>query len=74
MEDKKAKNEIESIYTDIGKLCAVFDFKALFTILLDFLQNKKGLGKEKRIDTIADGFRFQLCDQDTFEADVRACR
>ncbi len=66
IDNPKAKSKIESIYSDVCNVCNKIDFRSLFEVILEFLQNEKGLGKEQSISDSVKSFTFDLCDQDTF--------
>ena len=59
----EGKEEILSIYEQTCKECKAIDFKALFEVLVDYLQTVRGLGKDKNKADIINGFSFKLCDQ-----------
>lgn len=60
---KDGKSEIHRIYEQTCNECNSVDFKALFEVIVDYLQTVKGLGKNKNKSDIVTGFSFRLCDQ-----------
>lgn len=61
IEIKEGKTEINRIYEQICNECNSVDFKALFEVIVGYLQTVKGLGKDKC--DIVNNFSFRLCDQ-----------
>ena len=59
----EGKEEILSIYEQTCNECEAIDFKALFEVLVNYLQTVRGLGKGKNKADIINGFSFKLCDQ-----------
>lgn len=64
---KEGKAEIHCIYEQTCNECNSVDFKALFEVIVDYLQTTRGLGKDKIKSNIVDNFRFDLIDQTTFK-------
>lgn len=65
IEIKESKEEIYRIYEETCNECNSVDFKALFEVIVDYLQTNKGLGKDKIKFDIVNNFSFRLCDQST---------
>ncbi|MBQ2963615.1 MAG: hypothetical protein IJE14_03050 [Clostridia bacterium] len=63
IEIKESKEEIHRIYEQTRNECNSVDFKALFKVIVEYLQTVKGLGKEKNKIDIVKNFSFRLCDQ-----------
>ena len=63
----EGKEEIISIYEQTCNECEAIDFKALFEVLVDYLQTVRGLGKDKNKADIINGFSFKLCDQSNMD-------
>ncbi len=63
IEINEGKEEIISIYEQTCNECNSVDFKALFGVIVDYLQTVKGLGKDKNKTDIINTFSFRLCDQ-----------
>ena len=63
IEIKEGKAEIHSIYEQNCNECNAVDFKALFGVIVDYLQTVKGIGKDKNKAEITNNFSFRLCDQ-----------
>lgn len=63
IEIKDGKEEIHRIYEQTCNECNSVDFKALFEVIVDYLQTVKGLGKDKNKSAIVNNFTFRLCDQ-----------
>ncbi len=63
IEIKEGKAEIHCIYEQTCNECNFIDFKALFEVIVDYLQTVKNLGKDKTKSTIVNNFSFRLCDQ-----------
>ncbi len=63
IEIKDGKEEILRIYEQTCNECNSVDFKALFEVIVDYLQTVKGLGKDKNKAEIINNFSFRLCDQ-----------
>ena len=63
IEIKEGKAEIHSIYEQNCNECNAVDFKALFGVIVDYLQTVKGIGKDKNKTEITNNFSFRLCDQ-----------
>ena len=59
----EGKEEIISIYEQTCNECNSVDFKALFDVIVDYLQTVRGLGKDKNTAEITNNFSFRLCDQ-----------
>ena len=59
----EGKEEIINIYEQTCNECNSVDFKALFEVIIDYLQTVKGLGKDKNNAEIVNNFSFILCDQ-----------
>ena len=64
IEDAKAKEKIVEIYKATCEECCSVDFQNVFLLTLEYLQTKKGIGREKDITDIAKRFSFSLCDQE----------
>ena len=63
IEFKEGKLEIHHIYEQTCNECNSVDFKALFEVVVDYLQTVKGVGKDKSKSDIVNNFTFRLCDQ-----------
>lgn len=63
IEINKGKEEIHRIYEQTCNECNSVDFKALFEVIIDYLQSVKGLGKDKNKAEIVNSFSFKLIDQ-----------
>lgn len=63
IEINEGKEEIISIYEQTCNECNSIDFKALFGVIVDYLQTIKGIGKDKNKAEITNNFSFRLCDQ-----------
>ena len=63
IEFKEGKEKILHIYEQTCNECNSVDFKALFEVIVDYLQTAKGLGKDKIKSDIVTNFSFKLCDQ-----------
>ena len=63
IEINEGKEEIISIYEQTCNECNSVDFKALFEVIVDYLQSVKGVGKDKNKSEIINDFSFRLCDQ-----------
>ena len=63
IEIKEGKEEIHRIYEQTCNECNSVDFKALFEVIVDYMQTVKGLGKDKNKSDIVNNFSFKLCDQ-----------
>lgn len=63
IELKTGKEEIHCIYEQTCDECNSIDFKALFEVIVDYLQNVKNKGKDKNKADIVNAFTFKLCDQ-----------
>ena len=65
IEINEGKEEIISIYEQTCNECNSVDFKALFEVIVDYLQSVKGIGigKDKNKSEIINDFSFRLCDQ-----------
>ena len=63
IEINEGKEEIISIYEQTCNECNSVDFKALFDVIVDYLQTVKGIGKDKNKAEITNNFSFRLCDQ-----------
>ena len=63
LEIKDGREDIISIYEQTCSECNSIDFKALFDVIVDYLQTVKGLGKDKNRAEIVNYFSFRLCDQ-----------
>lgn len=59
----EGKEEIISIYEQTCNECNSVDFKALFGVIVDYLQTVKAIGKDKNKTEITNNFSFRLCDQ-----------
>jgi len=59
----EGEEKILKIYNETCNECNSIDFKALFEIIVDYLQNKKNIGKDKNKADIVNAFTFKLCDQ-----------
>lgn len=67
IESKEGASEIHSVYEQTCNECNSVDFKALFEVIVDYLQTTRGLGKDKIKSNIVDNFRFELIDQTEFK-------
>lgn len=67
IEIKEGKAEINRIYEQTCNECNSVDFKALFEVIVDYLQTVKGLGKDKNKSDIVNNFSFRLVDQTKFK-------
>lgn len=67
IEIKEGKTEINRIYEQTCNECNSVDFKALFEVIVDYLQTVKGLGKDKNKSDIVNNFSFRLVDQTKFK-------
>lgn len=65
-EQESVRELIHETYKRVCEECNSIDFKQLFHEILVFLQSRKGLGQEKDIDTLLEGFAFTLCDQENY--------
>lgn len=63
IEFKEGKEEIHRIYEQTCNECNSIDFKALFEVIVNYLQTVKGLGEDKNKAEIINNFSFRLCDQ-----------
>ena len=63
IEIKDGREDIISIYEQTCSECNSIDFKALFDVIVNYLQTVKGLGKDKNRAEIVNYFSFRLCDQ-----------
>jgi hypothetical protein len=63
IEINEGKEEIISIYEQTCNECNSVDFKALFEVIIDYLQTVRGIGKDKNKAEITNNFSFRLCDQ-----------
>lgn len=63
IEIKEGKAEIHCIYEQTCNECNSVDFKALFEVIVEYLQAVKGFGKDKNKVEIVNNFSFRLCDQ-----------
>lgn len=59
----EGKDKILKIYNATCNECNSVDFKALFEVIVDYLQNVKNKGKDKNKADIVNAFTFKLCDQ-----------
>lgn len=59
----EGKDKILKIYNATCKECNSVDFKALFDVVVDYLQNVKNIGKDKNKADIVNAFTIKLCDQ-----------
>lgn len=59
-----AEEEIHNRYAETCRECTAVDFKALFGVIVDYLQTAHHLGTNKDLDAIVNRFHFRLCDQD----------
>lgn len=76
IEIKEGKAEIHCIYEQTCNECNSVDFKALFEVIVDYLQTAKGLDKDKNKTEIVNNFSFKLCDQSNIKGRfdyVRCC-
>lgn len=69
IEIKDEKEEIHRIYEQTCNECNSVDFKALFEVIVDYLQSVKRLGKDKNKSDITNNFSFRLCDQ----SNIKGC-
>jgi len=65
IEIKDGKEEIYRIYERTCNECNSIDFKALFEVIVDYLQTDKSLGKDKNKSDIVKSFDLRLCDQNS---------
>lgn len=65
-EQESVRNLIHDTYKQVYRECNSIDFKQLFHEILVFLQSRKGLGQEKDIEKLLEGFVFTLCDQENY--------
>lgn len=63
IEIKDGREDIHRIYEQTCSECNSIDFKALFDVIVNYLQTVKGLGKDKNRAEIVNYFSFRLCDQ-----------
>ena len=63
IEINEGKKEIINVYEQTCNECNSVDFKALFDVIVDYLQTVRGIGKEKNKTEITNNFSFRLCDQ-----------
>lgn len=63
IEIKEGKAEIHCIYEQTCNECNAVDFKALFGVIIDYLQTERDVGKDKNKAEITNNFSFRLCDQ-----------
>ena len=63
IEIKEGKAEIHRIYEQTCNECNAVDFKALFGVIIDYLQTERNVGKDKNKAEIVNNFSFRLCDQ-----------
>lgn len=63
IEINEERMDIHHIYEQTCNECNSVDFKALFGVIVDYLQTVKGLGKDKIKSDIVTNFSFKLCDQ-----------
>lgn len=63
IEINEGKEEILSIYEQSCNECNSVDFKALFDVIVDYLQTAKGLSKDKNKAEIVNNFSFKLVNQ-----------
>ena len=69
IEINEERMEIHRIYEQTCNECNSVDFKALFEVIVDYLQTVKGLGKDKNKTEIVNNFSFRLCDQ----SNIKGC-
>ena len=69
-DDEKTAGKIIEIYDKTCKECQRIDFQALYGCVLRYLQEKKGLGKEKDAGKLQTDLGFSMCDQRDFVAKV----
>lgn len=60
---KEGEAEIHRIYEQTCNECNAVDFKALFGVIVDYLQTERNVGKDKNKAEITNNFSFRLCDQ-----------
>lgn len=65
-EQESVRNLIHDTYKQVCEECNGIDFMQLFHEILGFLQSRKGLGQEKNIEKLLEGFVFILCDQENY--------
>lgn len=70
-DDPKTKKKITDIYCDTCCECESVNFKDLFTVVLEFLQEKCNCSKDKDISEITERFSFAICSQDNFAQKLR---
>lgn len=58
-----SKEKIHKIYNETCDECNLIDFKALFEVIVDYLQTERSVGKDKNKAEIVNNFSFRLCDQ-----------
>ena len=63
IEIKDKKEDIYKIYDQTCFECNSVDFKALFGVIVEYLQTEKALGKDKNVSDFVCAFDFILCDQ-----------
>ena len=63
IEINNEKDKIHDIYKQTCDECDCIDFKNLFTVITEYLQQVKDIGKDKDAKTIINSFSFRLCDQ-----------
>ena len=63
IEINEERMEIHRIYEQTCNECNSVDFKALFGVIVDYLQTAKALDKDKIKSDIVTNFSFKLCDQ-----------
>ena len=59
----EGEEKILKIYNETCNECNSIDFKALFEVIVDYLQTVKNKGKDKNKADIVNAFTFKLCDQ-----------
>ena len=60
IKDEKAKTQIYEIYKNTCDECNATDFKALFEVIIDYLQTERNVGQDKNKTEIVNNFSFKL--------------
>ncbi len=63
IEIKEGREQIYTVYEQTCNECNSVDFKALFEVIVDYLQSVKSIGRNKNKADIVNDFNFKLCDQ-----------
>lgn len=64
--DEKICEEIVDIYSDTCCECESVDFKNLFAVILEYLQDVYKFGENVNVEKIVQGFTFGICSQFNF--------